>query len=106
MTNEISDKTMVLVSRLGDFWINPGQAKKIMAIKEQKPDATLELQGNFISCRNVLGVLTAESYAALNHRRRGDWQCKYHQWHERKETCQHGSPVAEAMRKYHEQTAP
>lgn len=89
MTDAITNKTNVLVSRLGDFWVTAEQGKKIMAIKEHDNSANIEIEGNHISCSSIDGVLTAEAYNIYNLKKRGGWQCKYQHWHERNQQCAH-----------------
>lgn len=90
MSAELTDKTMVVVTKLGDFWVTPEQAKKIMVVKEHDPSASIDLEGNQIACHTIDGVVTPETYEKLNYKRRGGWQCKYQHWHERNQQCAHG----------------
>lgn len=89
MTNALTDKTMVLVSKMGDYWVKPEQAERIMEAKKHEPDSHIELEGNFISLNAIDGALTAEAYTTYNIKRRGGWQCKYQEWHERNQQCAH-----------------
>jgi hypothetical protein len=89
MTTAVTDKTMVVVSRLGDFWVSPDQARSIMQVKQNDPSGSLELEGNLIGCSTIDGVVTAEKYDMLNMKRRGGWQCRYKKWHERGQQCAH-----------------
>lgn len=89
MTNEITIGTHVAVTRLGDFWISKKRADAIVNIKNTMPQGTIELDGNYISCQAVDGIVTAQQYAIMNTKRRGGWQCKYQHWHERNQQCAH-----------------
>lgn len=89
MANELTDKTHVLVTRLGDFWVKHERGLKIMGIKQQDPQASFELDGSFISANAIDGLLTAEQYNELQIKRRGGWQCKYGYWHEKFNQCAH-----------------
>lgn len=89
MTDAITDKTVVLVTRLGDFWVTPRQGKEAMELKERDSGSTLEIDGNFVSCLAVDGVLTATAYDLLQKKRSGAWQCKYRFWHDRNQQCAH-----------------
>lgn len=88
--NELTDKTMVVVSRLGDFWVTPDRATRIMDVKQADSSGSIELDGNLIGCSTIDGVVTAETYDTLNMKRRGGWQCKWKKWHERNQQCAHG----------------
>lgn len=89
MASEITDKTHVLVTRLGDYWVKYERGVKIMAIKNDNPQATIEMDGSFIAANNIDGLLTAEQYNELQIKRRGGWQCKYGYWHEKFNQCAH-----------------
>lgn len=106
MNNSITQKTMVAVTKLGDFWVSVEQAQKIMQAKEHEPDSIINLEGCFIGCRNIDGILTAEKYDELNCKRRGAWQCGYHHWHERYQPCDHDTEFKRAFRNYTDHAAP
>lgn len=89
MSNEITDKTMVVVTRIGDYWVNKKRATAIMQAKQDDPNGSIVFDGNMISCHSIDGVITAEEYEKLNIKRRGGWQCKYGYWHERNNQCAH-----------------
>jgi hypothetical protein len=93
MSTELTDKTMVVVSKLGDFWVTPERANKVMAAKTADPQASIQLDGNLLACHTIDGVVTAEQYDLLNIKRRGAWQCKHQKWHERGTTCAHGQLI-------------
>lgn len=93
MTSNLTDKTMVVVSRLGDYWVKPDRANAIMKIKQDDPSGSIELDGNLLSCQSIDGIVTAEAYEVLTMKRRGGWQCKYQKWHERNQQCAHGQMV-------------
>ena len=87
MTSELTDKTHVLVTRLGDFWVNQERGSNIMAIIGRDPKAQIEFDGSFVMAQNVEGLLSASQYHDLQCKRRGMWQCKYMQWHGRNDQC-------------------
>jgi hypothetical protein len=89
MGSELSDKTHVLVTRLGDFWVKLERGNAIMGIKQNDPQATIEMDGSFIAANNIDGLLTAVQYNELQIKRRGGWQCKYGYWHEKFNQCAH-----------------
>lgn len=91
MTDQITDRTMVVVSRLGDFWVNKQRADNIIEVKQKDPSGSIELDGNLIACSSIEGVVSAEQYQIINNRRRGAWQCKYRWWHEKFQQCAHQS---------------
>lgn len=87
MSGEITNKTHVLVTRLGDYWVSLERGQKIMAIIQRDPNAQIEFDGSYIMARNVEGLLGAGEYHGLQCKRRGMWQCKYSEWHGRNDTC-------------------
>jgi hypothetical protein len=87
MASELTDKTHVLVTRLGDFWVNQKRGADIMAIKMRDPNAQFEMDGSYITAPSVDGLLTAKEYNDLQCKRRGMWQCKWEQWHNRNDNC-------------------
>lgn len=87
MANELTDKTHVLVTRLGDFWVNQQRGANIMQLKMRDPNAQFEMDGSYITAPSIDGLLTAQQYAELQNKRRGMWQCKWQQWHNRNDQC-------------------
>jgi len=87
MSSELTDKTHVLVTRLGDFWVNHERGNSIMQIISRDPRAQIEFDGSYVTAQNVEGLLTAGQYHDLQCKRRGMWQCKYQQWHGRNDQC-------------------
>lgn len=90
MSSEITNKTSIVVTRIGDFWVTPEQGANVMKVQQEDPNGNIMIENNLISCRSIDGVLTANKYAELNYKRRGGWQCRYGFWHERNQECAHG----------------
>lgn len=90
MNNQITDKTMVAVTRAGDFWITKSQANNLMKAKDDRPTGFTELDDCMVTFASIDSILTAEKYQEYNFKRRGGWQCKYQAWHERGQQCAHG----------------
>lgn len=84
---------MIVVSRLGDFWVSPDRAARLQAVMDDNASASIELDGNIIKLTAIDGILTADAYDTMNKKRRGGWQCKYQNWHERNEQCAHAQLV-------------
>lgn len=89
MSKTLTKKTMVLVSKLGDFWVTPDQGKEIIAWKKGDPFGSLDIDGSMISCQSIDGLLTAAQYEIYNKKKNGYWQCRYEYWHERFQQCAH-----------------
>lgn len=88
--NEITDKTMVVVSRLGDFWVTEQRAKAITEILAVEPNATIDIDGNYLAVRTIDGIVNPKQYGEVQAKRRGAWQCKHNYWHEKFDKCAHG----------------
>ena len=93
MTQALTDKTMVVVSRIGDFWVNPNQASEIIRIKQTDPQGSIVIDGNLVSCQSIDGVLKPDEYETLNNKRRGLWQCNHRKWHNRNDPCYCGRNI-------------
>lgn len=89
MSSELTDKTMIVVSRLGDFWVSPDRATRLQAVLDDPNTTSIELDGNIIKVMAIDGILTADAYDLMNKKKRGGWQCKFQNWHEKFEQCAH-----------------
>lgn len=88
--NALTDKTLVVVSKLGDYWVNPKQAEVIRVTLESSPTSSIDFDGTIVRCAAIDGILKPDDYETLNLKRRGAWQCKWKKWHERHQQCAHG----------------
>jgi hypothetical protein len=89
VASELSVENMVVVSRVGDYWVNDEQAAKIRTILDNGAKGLIEIKGSYVSINSIDGVITAEDYGVVQLKRRGAWECKYRYWHERGENCAH-----------------
>ncbi len=86
--SELATKQMVLVTRIGDFWLSETRAKAVMEIGNQDKQANINIEGiGWIRASSIEGLLTAEQYGNLQYKRRGMWQCVKQQWHSRDDQC-------------------
>jgi hypothetical protein len=90
----LTKRTMVLITRIGDIWIEPERGQKIMKIKNADAKATIEIDGSWFASSGIEGLLTAQQYADLQNKRRGMWQCGYQKWHNRDDVCYCAREVA------------
>lgn len=90
MSSLITDKTQVVVCRLGDFWVTSTQAQTICGLMQGDGNDLIEIDDCQIKISTIDGVITAQAYDTLQKRRRGAWQCKWRYWHERGNDCRHG----------------
>jgi hypothetical protein len=89
MSSELSGKNKVLVTKLGDFWVNDVAAEKIRQSLDDESVKGIDLDDNFIRISSVDGIICAEAYGDMQIKKRGGWQCKYQKWHERNTQCAH-----------------
>lgn len=89
MSNDLSTKNLVVVSRVGDYWVNDEQATKIRQVLDSGAKGMIEIGGSYVAIHSIDGVITAQDYDVVQKKRRGAWECKYRYWHERGEGCAH-----------------
>lgn len=89
MSSDLTDKTMIVVTRLGDFWVSPDRAARLQAVMDSAESPSIELDGNILRLAAIDGILTAGAYDLMNKKKRGGWQCQYQHWHEKFEQCAH-----------------
>ena len=90
MSSELTDKTRVVVTRLGDYWVTPAQSETIALAMEASPNGHLDFDGQIVRVSAIDGILDPPAYQELQLKKRGGWQCKYQRWHERGQGCAHG----------------
>jgi hypothetical protein len=89
MNDKLTKDELVVVSKVGDFYVSKDQAEKIMRVKSQDPYGHIRLEYNLISCNSIDAILTPSQYEIYNLKKRGGFQCKYKFWHERNQICAH-----------------
>lgn len=89
MSAELTDKTMAVVTRLGDFWVSTDRAARLQLVMDTADTNSIELDGNIIKITAIDGILTASAYDLMNKKRQGYWQCRFQHWHEKFEKCAH-----------------
>jgi hypothetical protein len=85
--NELTKQQMVIVTRIGVFWVETERANKIKQIREADPTGVIEIDDCQIGVRDIFGILTPAKYSDYQNERRGMWQCQYKQWHPRNDIC-------------------
>ena len=92
MTNEITNLQLCIVMRSGhEVWVDnnkSGQLKNILLnITGSK---FIELGDEMFNTADVVGIFNPKTMGDLIRRRKGEWQCKYGEWHGLKEICECG----------------
>lgn len=85
--SSITDKVMVLVTRIGNVWVTKERGQNAMNIKEQDPNAIIEIDEGYYSANQIVGLLTAQQFDNYQKERRGLWNCPYQKWHGRNDDC-------------------
>ncbi len=89
MNKALSKNNMVVVSRVGDFWVDDKKAQFVCALLEDRKRGMVQLDDNYINITSIDAIVTAEQYEKISARRRGGWQCRWEYWHERNHECAH-----------------
>ena len=88
--NEVSKNNVVVVTKVGDFWVNKDRAANIMKIKSADPNGVIDIDGDMIAAHTIEAALSPKTYSELQKKRRGCYYCEYGHWHERGTSCAHG----------------
>jgi hypothetical protein len=82
---EITDKVWCLRTISGiEVWLNESEKENCLKMFDSNKE-TLLIDGRYIKISSIDGIYTAEDIDTLRHTKKGDWLCKYGQWHSRKE---------------------
>lgn len=85
--SDIAKKQMVVVTRVGSFWVDIDRAERIKRVRSSNPDTVIAIDESQIDTRSIYGILTPEQYYNYQNERRGLWQCEYRKWHPKNDTC-------------------
>lgn len=91
MTNEIQNKMVcVLMKSKVEIWVDEAKGQKLMDLLMAKTKIQfLQLGEEVINVNAIEGVFNPETVATMKRVKRGDWQCEYKYFHERREECGH-----------------
>lgn len=87
MNSALTNKTYVLITRVGPIWVTKERGELAMRIKEQDPASVIEIDGSHYSANIIMALVTAAQYSDYQNERRGMWQCQYQKWHPRNDIC-------------------
>lgn len=82
---EGTQKSHVLVTKVGDYWVTQAEAKAIAEALNQSKYITIE--GSMISTFSIDAIVTGEQYKANSKQRNRPWRCKYGSLHTATEPC-------------------
>lgn len=80
-------KTSVIVTKLGDFWVDAHKAKSIASGMDDKAGKAVIEEFGIISMSQIYAVLTREGYEVYQKKQAGKWQCNTGVWHEKFSKC-------------------
>jgi hypothetical protein len=85
---EIS-KNLICIAIRGDIemWFEK-EKLPALELEIQSKGGFIRLGGNLVKTSEITGIFTAEVMAERTHRKNGDWQCIYGNWHERFKKCE------------------
>lgn len=80
-------KDYIVVTRLGDFWVNKEKAKSVRSGLGDK-DGKVDFEDfGTISMGQVFGVLNREGYQEYQNKQNGKWKCEKETWHDKFTKC-------------------
>ncbi len=95
MSKELTkDLTAVLMMSGVVIWVEAERATRLRAVLSAKElPRFVEFEGQLINTSSIEGVYSAATMEEMEHRKKGQWQCKYGSWHDRKEACECKDPA-------------
>jgi hypothetical protein len=89
LTNEISDKTQVLLTRsVGRFYLTPDQAERVKAALKNPSINHVEFEGNLIMTHEIQGIIDGAQIKIADDIKRGEWKCaKHNNWIPKGKIC-------------------
>jgi hypothetical protein len=88
--NDLTKKIMCLKMR-GDIeiWLEKERLDDLMAILEtQKENRFIRIDEQIINTADIVGIFTPKTMESMTRRKNGQWECKYGNWHEKREPCE------------------
>lgn len=89
MNNKVAVQQKVIITRVGAFWVDLERAQNIDRIRQEDPNAIIDIDGNMVSANQIYATLTPEQYSNYQNEKRGMWQCAYQKWHPKFDNCEH-----------------
>ncbi len=98
MSSALTNKTYVLITRVGPIWVTKERGEMAMRIKEQDPASVIEIDGSHYSANIIMALVTAQQYSDYQNEKRGMWQCQYQKWHPKFDNCECARNIKPAPR--------
>lgn len=86
---ELTQDNFVVVTRgTGRYYVSEQRAKNLIdLINDINAPKMVELDGAFIAISDIAGIASAHQIEMMDRQRRGDWRCKFGNWHAKTEQC-------------------
>jgi len=85
----ITNPQMGLVMRNGlELWLDKEKAMDIGESMLSSPKGIMRIDGRFINAVDIIGIFTPQDLEDYHKVKRGQWRCKYGNWHSRDENCE------------------
>lgn len=83
---EITKNLMCVVVRGGiEVWIDDEKVDNLMGAMEK--DSVIKMGKNVINTKDIVGIFSPEVIAERDKKKKGDWDCKYGNTHQKYEKC-------------------
>lgn len=89
MSMELSKNLMCIIMRNGiEIWVEREKSEKIQQVLSQTRESKfVQFEGQMINTADIVGIFNATTVEELTRRKNGQWQCNFHEWHEKNKKC-------------------
>lgn len=101
MTNNLTNPEKCILLRSGvEIWLSKVKADTLVAdLCRANPSKMIYIENQLVNTTEIIGVFDPIYMEEMRKRRRGQWKCKYGEWHNRFEDCECGSRPPKWKRK-------
>jgi hypothetical protein len=90
MNNELSTKIYCLKMNDGNLvYLDEKQYSSLKEILEADTKAFIDIEGEIINTKYIMGLYRTETVEAEIRRKNGQWKCGHGYWHNKGEECGH-----------------
>lgn len=88
MTTDIAKKQMCIFMRNGiEIWIDEDKAEQISADLIKSTVSMARIEGRILNFKDIVGIFNPQDLEELHRRNRGEWKCKFKNWHGKNDVC-------------------
>lgn len=89
MTTELTKELRCIAMRNGvQIWIEKDRIEKLLVSLTTKEKGFYSIDEELINIADVVGIFSPKMMESMIRRKNGQWECKYGNWHERREPCE------------------